>query len=144
MRTLSLFLKISVTFLFAVCLFLNLVTGKAWAAGQFTSTCEALKVINDFGQVSLSATCEKKDGSYVDTSIQLNSYIGNNGSGLLSWDRQNLGTGCYDLAVSNDGLLNGKCFDLSKGKAQTEETDVATSIDLDDHIANIDGQLKYE
>ncbi|WP_445636506.1 CVNH domain-containing protein [Nostoc sp. DSM 114161] len=144
MRTLSLLLKITVTFLFTVCLSLNLVTGKAWAVGQFSSTCKAISVINQVGQPSVSATCKKNDGSYVDTSIQLNPYLGNNGSGLLSWGKQNVGFGCYDFAVSNDGVLNAKCFDLSKGKNQTEETDVATSIDLDDRVANIDGQLKYE
>lgn len=149
MKTLSLLLKITVTFLFAVCLSLNLVTAKAWAVGQFSTTCQEVNVSNDLGQPSLSAICEKKDGSYVKASLELNPYIGNDGSGFLSWGRQNLGLQCYDFAISNDiisrdTVLNAKCFDLSKGKNQTEETDVAADIDLDEHIANIDGQLQYQ
>jgi len=83
--------------------------------------------------------CQKKDGSSVQTSIKLNPYIGSDVNGSLAWGRQNLGLGCYDLAVSN-GTLSATCF----SSIQKGSEDVTTSINLDDHIANIDGQLQYE
>ncbi|MBH8566096.1 CVNH domain-containing protein [Nostoc sp. CENA67] len=140
MKTLGLVLKSTIAFLFAVCLSLNLLIGNALAAGQFSNTCTDTSVSESFGQVTLSAVCEKKDGSYVKTSILLNPYIGNDGKGNLIWTTDNRILNCFDFGVSGDGLVNATCFNLT----QRNSDDVSSSIDLDDHIANIDGQLQYE
>lgn len=145
MKILSLFLKVTVTFVFAVCLWLNFLGGEALALGQFSATCEDVSIssstdLTSLGEPTLSAECQKKDGSYVQTSIKLNPYLGNDGNGIVTWGRNNAGLGCYDFAVSNESLLSATCFNFLNKNSE----DVATSINLDEHIVNIDGQLKYE
>lgn len=127
-------LKICVTFLCALFLSLNLAIGNAWATGEFSQTCVDINVDGS----TLTATCEKADGYTLSTSsIDLNSYIANL-DGTLSWDGDQ-----FALTCDNTGLAGG-----SRLRAECEKADGVTHlgsyIDLDDHIANIDGQLQYE
>lgn len=149
MKILSLCVKVTVTFALAFFLCLNLVSGKAWAVGEFSNTCEEISVstgtdMANLGQAILSAECQKIDGSYQSTTLKLNPYIENNRQGILSWKQRNLGMpgimNCYDFTVSDQGVLNGVCFNLSSKNS----SDVETSINLNEHIANINGNLQYE
>lgn len=149
MKILSGWVKVIITFILAVVLGFNVWGGQAWAIGEFSNTCTDITVSSgtdmaSLGKAILSANCEKMNGSYQQTTLELNLYLKNNREGILSWKQENLGQqaliNCYDLTVSDQGVLQGICFNLSKKMS----SDVETSINLNEHIANIDGNLKYE
>ncbi|ACK70098.1 Cyanovirin-N domain protein [Gloeothece citriformis PCC 7424] len=149
-------LRIAFTLLLALCFFLNVVPGKAWATGEFSASCTNVTISHNddsnpdtIGTPILSASCQNLDGSYVETTLDLNPYIGN-GDGILSWagDKNNFGLSCYDLEISNTGMLTGMCFkDIKRvdGKLVIPNPkEIEASINLNAHIANLDGTLKYE
>lgn len=139
MKKISLLLRIAFTFLFAVFLSFNLVVDQAKATGQFSQTCYDINISGS----TLSATCEKADGyTPKDTSIDLDQYIGNL-DGTLSWGDEKFSLTCENIGLAQ--LLSSRQLVLS---AKCEKRDGITydqsDIELDDHIANIDGTLKYE
>jgi len=138
MKKISLLLKVALTFLFAGIISFNLIVDRAMAKGNFSQTCFDV-TIN--GSV-LSAQCEKINGSYQPTSINLDAYIGNL-NGVLSWGDRNFSLTCADAAVAQS--LSTRQLELA---AKCEKADGYTlnqsDISLDTHIANIDGTLKYE
>ncbi|MBE9145044.1 CVNH domain-containing protein [Planktothrix mougeotii] len=150
MKILSGWVKVIITFVLAVVLGFNVWGGQAWAIGEFSNTCTDITVSSgtdmaSLGKAILSANCEKMNGSYQQTTLELNPYLENNRQGILSWkEAKKLGQqgliNCYDLTVSDQGVLEGICFNLSSKTS----SDVETSINLNEHIANIDGSLKYE
>lgn len=156
MKNISRLIRIAFTFLFVLCLSVNLVTGEAWATGQFSASCSNIKITHNDGSLDtigtpiLSASCKDLDGIYKETTIDLNPFIGNN-DGVLSWagDKSNFGLSCYDLEISNDGNLEGVCTrDIKRGSDGKfiipNPKDISASINLDEHIVNLDGTLKYE
>jgi hypothetical protein len=100
--------------------------------GQFSKTCKDIRVSGS----KLSASCKKVNGTYNETSIDLNPYI-ENVDGKLKWQPKNFIVTCKDTAVSDGNKLKAEC------KTRKQEF-VPTAINLDDHIANIDGNLRYE
>lgn len=139
MKKVWLLLRVAFAFLFACLVSLNIVVDKAMATGQFSLTCENI----DLSGSTLSATCETTDGDLSETSIDLNQYIGNL-DGILSWDDQDFSQTCQDVALAQ--LLGSKQLILVANcqPADGGDTDHPSDIELDAHIANIDGTLKYE
>jgi hypothetical protein len=100
--------------------------------GQFSQTCKDIQVSGS----KLSASCKDENGRYNQTSIDLSPYI-DNVDGTLKWQPKNFIITCKDTAVSNGNKLKAEC------KTRKQEF-VPTAINLDDHIANINGHLRYE
>ena len=104
----------------------------AFAAGDFSGSCTNATVSGS----TLSATCKKMDGSSSDTQINLNDHIVNT-DGALDW--------------AENGKFMGSCsntnLDGSTLKASCKKMDQSTnntSINLDAHIANMDGVLTFQ
>ncbi|MBW4615361.1 MAG: CVNH domain-containing protein [Desmonostoc vinosum HA7617-LM4] len=127
-------LKICIAFLCTIFLTFNLVIGNAWAVGQFSQTCEN---ININGSI-LTADCEKANGrTYSATSIDLNPHIANI-DGTLSWDGEQFALTCDNIGLAATNRLRAEC---EKADGQTY---IGSYLNLDEHIANSNGTLKYE
>ncbi|MCP2729100.1 CVNH domain-containing protein [Limnofasciculus baicalensis] len=137
MNKVSKIIKIALAFLFAFVLSFNLVVERAMATGEFSQTCEDIYIDDPY----LVATCEKADGVTKENSdINLNEYIGAK-DGILSWGGKYFADTCDDIALAQslatkELLLTAQC----KKADGIEQSD----IELDAHIANIDGSLTYE
>lgn len=108
-------------------------TNTAWALGSFSLTCNNTVIK---GSV-LTSSCERAQGGvYQTSSIDLNPII-ENVDGSLTWQPSNFIETCRNTQLAGSNQLKAEC----KTRAQQF---VSTTINLDDHIANIDGQLKYE
>lgn len=125
-------LKVVVAFLLAFVVSFNLATDGALALGKFSQTCRDIKVSGS----ELSASCERANGGYQPTSINLNPYI-ENVDGVLKWQPKNFIETCKGTGVSGGSKLQAEC-------KNREQNFVSAAINLDDHIANIDGNLRYE
>ncbi|MEH2269627.1 MAG: CVNH domain-containing protein [Nostoc sp.] len=127
-------LKICATFLCAIFLSFNLVTANAWATGQFSQTCKNISVDGS----TLTATCEEADGYTLSTtSIDLNPYIGNI-DGTLDWDGEKFALTCENIGLAGANRLRAECEKADR------QSSLGTYIDLNEHITNIDGNLKFE
>ena len=138
MKKLNFLLKVTLVFLFACVISFNLVVDRAMATGDFSQSCADIKLDGS----SLSAECRKINGAYENTTINLDDYIGNL-DGTLSWGDHLFSRTCKDIYLgqllsNREYVINASC---EKRDGYTYE---ATEINLDDHIANIDGALKYE
>lgn len=76
------------------------------------------------------------NGSYKDTSINLNSSI-ENVDGSLVWQPDNFIETCRNTTLASSSVMTAEC-------KTRDQRFVSTAINLDEHIANIDGTLKYE
>ncbi|MDJ0731219.1 MAG: CVNH domain-containing protein [Crocosphaera sp.] len=139
MKTVNTMLKVVFAVLFACIVSFNIVVDKAMATGEFSQTCQDITLKGS----TLSADCEKADGYTLEqSSINLDEYIGNL-DGTLSWGDSRFSLTCEDLGLGQSLFnrhytLSGKC---EKRDGYTLES---TDIDLDSHIANINGVLTYE
>jgi hypothetical protein len=113
--------------------------GKALASGQFSKTCDNIHIegIPFTKSVHLVADCMRRNGSYnLRTSIDVNELITND-NGHLRWQsRGDFGESCEILGV-DDSYLGTTC------RARNGQH-VDDAIDLDEHIANINGVLTYQ
>ncbi|MDZ8235626.1 MAG: CVNH domain-containing protein [Nostoc sp. ChiQUE01a] len=126
-------LKICVTFLCAIFLSFNMAIANAWATGQFSQTCQNISVEGS----TLTADCQNADGYTVSTTtIDLNPYISNL-DGTLSWDGDKFALTCDNIGLAGRNRLRAEC---ERADGET----LGTYINLDEHLANIDGQLKFE
>ena len=125
------FLKTIACFLFTVAISFGVFANNAFA-GNFSQSCYNSSVS---GSV-LSSTCRRINGSYNHTSINLNRYI-ENVDGGLTWQYGNFSQTCDGTGLYTPSVMASEC----KTRAGNF---VPSSIDLDQHIANIDGTLKYE
>lgn len=121
-----------VAFLFAFAVSFNALISDAWALGDFSQTCRNASISGS----TLSASCEKANGGYQDTKIDLNPNIGNV-DGSLSWADQNFIQTCRSISLSGGSTLKAEC-------KRRDQSWTNASINLDNHIANIDGSLRYE
>lgn len=121
-----------IAFLFAFAVSFNALISNAWALGDFSKTCRNASISSS----TLSASCEKANGGYQNTSIDLNPHIGNL-DGSLSWDDKNFIQTCRKTSLSGGSTLQGEC-------KKKDQNFTNASINLDAHIANIDGTLRYE
>jgi hypothetical protein len=112
--------------------------GKAQASGNFSLTCNNLKLqaVNFSKTAMLSADCKRMDPTKkpLHASINLNNYIVDDKQRHLNWATH----GDFQQTCSQSQLqwmggvfLYSVCGIFTNG------------IDLDEHIANIDGSLKY-
>ena len=126
-------LKAAVAFLFAVAMSMSAFASQAWALGDFSQTCYNSSISGS----TLSSTCYKADGFTPNySSINLNSYI-ENVNGVLKWQPNNYIETCRGMGLVSNSYMAGDC----KTRSQNW---VGTEINLDDHIANINGVLTYE
>ena len=123
--------------LLAIALSFGFLTSNAWATGQFSQTCENIELSGS----TLSASCETMSGSYTETEIDLDEYIGNI-DGTLKWGDHLFSLTCNDLGLAQS--LRGGTYVLAGTCRTRDQRRSATEINLDEHIANIDGQLEFE
>ena len=132
MNKLTSFVKASVALLFAFALSFGLFTNGAFA-GNFSQTCYNTSIDYD----TLTSTCYRADGYTPNTSsIDLDRYI-ENIDGNLKWQYGNFSQTCEYVSVEGGSLLTAEC-------RRRDQSPNYTKINLDDHIANIDGTLTYE
>lgn len=125
-------LKIFATFFCAIFLTFNLLTGNAWATGEFSRTCTNINVDGS----TLTADCERINGSYNDTSINLDNFIGNI-DGTLEWGYSEFSLTCNEVGLAGSNRLRAEC-------RKRDQSPLGSYINLDEHIANIDGRLEFE
>ena len=82
----------------------------------------------------LQAKCQANDGSYKDSTLDLNKYIGNI-EGCLEWHSAGFADSSKDISLSGSSYLLAKC-QTSQGSYY------ATAINLDELVINVDGQLQ--
>ena len=117
--------------LFFTAISFNTAIGNAWASKAFSRTCKDIQIN---GAVP-TASCQRHDGTFKSTRINLNPYIGNF-NGRLKWDGQDFIQTCYDISLSGNSILSAKC----KTNAQVY---ITSFIDLEDSISNMDGNLRF-
>jgi hypothetical protein len=122
--------------------------GKALAAGDFSLTCNNIQIDEQDGtkKAMLSADCKRMDprAKPLHSSINLNDYIGN--IGFLTWATH----GDFQETCGADRLQVWNLFGAHEARFTANcqgdgpfGTNADTSLDLDAHITNIDGNLKY-
>ena len=99
--------------------------------GNFSKTCRNIQL----NGTVLQAECQRRDGSFVSSSIDLNSVISNQ-DGLLDFRGDKFAFSCSNITLSNN-VLSARCK-----KRNGSET--SSSIDLNDGISNIDGVLRED
>lgn len=125
--------KAAVASFFVVAVSFMLFAGSAFALGDFSMTCYDTHTSGS----TLTSTCYKADGRTPQTSsIDLNKHIANI-DGTLKWQPSNFIETCRYASIERSSTLTAQC-------KTRDQRWVSTKIDLDDHIANIDGTLKYE
>lgn len=118
---------------FSLFLALGFFSAPAAALGDFSQTCRDVSINGS----TLSASCAKADGFTQNmSSINLNADI-ENVDGNLTWQPDNFIETCRNTQVVNGSMMSAEC----KTRAQRWNS---TNINLDDHIANINGVLTYE
>ncbi|MGB5634667.1 MAG: CVNH domain-containing protein [Waterburya sp.] len=118
---------------FSLFLALGFFSAPAAALGDFSQTCQDSTINGS----TLSATCQRADGSYGGgTSIDLNTDI-ENVDGRLTWQPSNFIETCRKTKLVNGNTMDAEC-------KTRDQRWVSTRINLDDHIANINGVLTYE
>ncbi|WYL93924.1 MAG: CVNH domain-containing protein [Gloeotrichia echinulata IR180] len=126
-------LKLSLVVLCTFFVSFSILTDSALALGQFSQTCSNSVIQGS----SLTSTCERAQGGvYKTTSIDLNPVI-ENVDGMLKWQPSNFIQTCRNTQLSGSSILDAEC-------KTRDQRFVSTRIDLDNHIANIDGTLTYE
>lgn len=140
MRTIQLLLKVTLAFVLAFAVSLNFVVDKAMATGQFSLTCDKDNIAIDGS--TLSANCQKSNGGREETSLNLDQYIANH-NGTLAWGDSDFSKTCKNIGLAQ--LLGSKQLILvADCKTAAENAYTPTEIELDAHIANVNGTLKYE
>ena len=125
-------LKAALTFLLAVAMSFSMFASEAWATGDFSKSCCNSEVK---GSV-LYSTCRQLDGRYSKTNINLNPII-ENVDGVLKWQPRNFIQTCRNTKLSDPSKMTAECRKRNRAWNQT-------SINLDEYIANIDGNLQFD
>ena len=131
-------------FLSIVCLillFIFVLQNQVLAIGEFSRTCRDIQLTDDVG---LEATCRTINGQNSQTGLNLNHHIINR-NGQLRWRRNgNYIDSCHSCDVTTFGgggsirtILDCQCQRIDRSW-------VSAQLNLDERIANINGQLRYE
>jgi hypothetical protein len=109
----------------------------ALAKGDFTKSCLSINLDND---TLLEGLCKRNNGRYSQSGINLNNYIVNV-NGKLGWRRG----GNYIETSRNCELdyQSGRTF-LHCDTRKANNTWTASSLDLDRHIVNTNGTLRFD
>ncbi|GGA24358.1 hypothetical protein CYANOKiyG1_39950 [Okeania sp. KiyG1] len=126
------FFKAVVAFIFTVAMSFGMFANQAWALGDFSQSCYDSGISGS----TLFSTCRTISGYLNPTQINLNPYI-ENVDGSLMWQPGNFIQTCRYTQLSGPSFLVGEC-------KTRDQVWVPAGINLDEHIANIDGTLKYE
>jgi len=121
----------AVAFLLAFVGSFNLGESGVLALGNFSQSCKDIEIHGS----ELLASCRKVDGKFNPTSINLNPFIANV-DGKLKWQPKNFLESCFFPELFDNHTLKAKC------KTRVQDF-VYTTINLDNHIANIDGNLRF-
>lgn len=106
-------------------------TGTAFAAGNFSQTCSNVSIS---GSV-LSAVCKKADGRTNNTTkFDLGTKVGNI-NGALQWNSGAFQQSCTNMTVQG-ATLSATCKTMAGAS-------VPTTLNLDENIANLNGVLSY-
>ena len=125
-------LKTIVCFLVAVLISFGGFSSQAWArSGGFYGLC-ANSIINS--HYLISDCLDNKNQVNYSVSIDLDPYI-NNSSGELQWEPKNYYETCTNYGLDG-AILNAQCSTPNGGLNQT-------AINLNDHIASVNGELVY-
>ncbi|NEP37452.1 MULTISPECIES: CVNH domain-containing protein [Moorena] len=124
-------LKTIACFLFTVAISFGVFANNAFA-GDFSQSCSVPHV----SASELCAHCYTRDHQFNYTCIDLNYYI-ENLDGNLVWQPDNFIETCKETYLSGESIMNAKCEKIDGSLNQAD-------IDLDEHIANDDGNLVYE
>lgn len=140
MKKIWLLLRVATVFLFALVVSLNFVVDQAMATGEFSLSCDKDNI--EINGSILSTSCQKSNGGSQQTSIDLDQYIGNL-DGTLSWGDKDFSKTCKNIAPAQ--LLSTKQLILvAECETAAGNTYYPSEIELDAHITNSDGTLKYE
>lgn len=127
------FIKATVAFGCACLISFGLLAHDALALGQFSKNCAD----TDISGSVLTSTCYRADGSTLNTSsLDLNPYI-ENVDGFLVWQPSNFIETCSFTTIIGSSTLVTNCKSRDQALQHTE-------IDLNEHIANINGTLTYQ
>ncbi|KAF9324397.1 hypothetical protein BG006_000555 [Podila minutissima] len=88
----------------------------------------------------LTATCQRKDGRWVESSLDLDTIIGND-DGYFSWEGENFSMSAADpvtIKVASDSVLLRTDLRKANGDWRQGET-----LELSERIENLDGQLSF-
>ena len=126
-------LKTAVAFLFAVAMSFSIFASQASALGNLSQSCPTYSL----DESTLYALCKKSDGEKLNpTSIDLNEYI-ENVDGALEWQPDKFIETCDHVRLYGASELIADCKTRAGYWASSK-------LDLDEHIANINGVLTYE
>src|SRR5262249_55418367 len=118
--------------------------GKALARGDFSLSCVNLNVQSaDFSNTAvLTANCTNRRGKSVPASINLNDYIADDQDGNMQWAAHgHFQQSCLHSYIENP-FDEPRPHNLAAFCLRGDRSEVNTDIDLNDHIANIFGNLK--
>ena len=119
--------------------------GKAQARGDFSLSCTNLHVNSaDFSNTaSLTGNCTNQHGRSVPASINLNDLIADDPDGNMQWaSHGHFQQSCRHSFIGNP-FDEPKPHHLAAFCHRADKSEVETDIDLNDHIANIKGSLKF-
>jgi len=116
--------------------FILLVLNSAWALGEFTKSCTNIDLVG----ASLFADCKDQNGRPTNAGISLNNRIGNE-DGRLVWEND----GNFSGSTRNCDVetSSGRTF-LHCDSQRRDGSWTSSSLNLDEHIADINGSLRYE
>ncbi|KAK3817668.1 MAG: Cyanovirin-N [Benniella sp.] len=102
---------------------------------SFQETSKNINLVDDH---ILSASCQGEDGSWQDSSIDLDHFLGNN-DGSFNWDGKDFSQSAGGAIIQeHEGKLSLVCV-LRQNNYEWKEA----SIDLSDRIYNSNGNLVY-
>src|SRR5262249_41117303 len=107
--------------------------------GDFSGSCKNIRLnaTNFSKTATLTADCRRRDGSYLNSQMNLNDVITNN-HGSLQWGHP--GGADFQQSCSGDALSGSK---LASSCVESAEVRKSTQIDLNEKITNDNGKLTY-
>jgi hypothetical protein len=107
--------------------------------GNFSGSCKNLRLnaTSLSKTATLAADCKGKNGSYLNSQVNLNDVITNN-HGSLQWGRP--GSADFQQSCSGDDLSGSR---LTSSCVESAEVKKSTQIDLNEKITNANGKLMY-
>ena len=105
----------------------------AFGSGNFSNSCGSIRI--NRGSTTLRAVCRRKNGTQINTSLNLNPFIGNV-NGKLTWGSSNFALTCGPVNLINLSFISTQC------RAKNGNL-VTTTLNLNEKIANDDGRLTY-
>ncbi|KAI8599206.1 CVNH domain-containing protein [Dissophora ornata] len=87
----------------------------------------------------LTALCRTEDGEWVESRLDLNTFIGND-DGYFQWDGENFSHSAKNIKLCSD---EGQCTSIEAYLTTRDGEVKSTSIRLDERVGNDNGRLVY-